>query len=340
MCRRIFHILALVVLLAGAWLVPGCQLLPKEELQEAPTLLPPPEERRRLVQVVRGYIAEEMRKTARAEAVREEFLAFTQSGRVKGVFVEYGQWVEEGEILATLETGDLEYNLMRAELDLEAAEISLNKTKLERELGGNVSDLDLRLQEINFERALLSYQRTKQQYEASVLKAPFAGRVTTVAVKPSDEIREYQDLIQISDPNDLQLVAEVTVSDLDKLQPGLPLRLEYTRNEWVTGVITKVPKRGDRLPDGEQDRRVLIELDDPDLKFEFRSLHSIVILVKENPDALKIDRSGVREYFGRIYVRKVDGDLTTEVNVVTGIESTTEVEILEGLEEGDLVVAK
>lgn len=43
---------------------------------------------------------------------------------------------------------------------------------------------------------------------------------------------------------------------------------------------------------------------------------------------------------GRVYVRKVEGDLTTEVNVVTGIESTTEVEILEGLEEGDLVVAK
>jgi RND family efflux transporter MFP subunit len=334
------HIVALAALLATTVLVPGCRLLPKEELQEVPTLLPPPEERRRLVQVVRGYIAEEMRKTARAEAVREEFLYFTQSGRVKDVFVEYGQWVEEGEVLAALETGDLEYNLQRARLDLESAEISLKKTKLERELGGNVSDLDLRLAEINYERALLSYQRVNEQYEASVLKAPFAGRVTTVAVKTGDEIREYQNLIQISDPYNLQLVVEVTVSDLDKLQPGLPLRLEYTRGQWVTGRITKVPKRGDRLPDGEQDRRVLIELDDPDLEFQFRALHSIVILVRENPDALKIDRAGIREYFGRVYVRKVEGDLTTEVNVVTGIESTTEVEILEGLEEGDLVVAK
>jgi len=340
MRRYILSVLALVALFVAVLFVPGCQLLPKEELQEVPALLPPPEERRKLLQVVRGYIAEEMRKSARAEAVREEFLAFPQSGRVKNVLVEYGQWVEEGEILATLETGDIEYNLKRAELDLEAAKISLEKAKLEKQLGGNVSDLDLRLQEISYERALLTYERAKQQYEASVLRAPFSGRVTTVAVKPGDEIREYQDLIKISDPNDLQLIVEVTVSDLDKLQPGLPLRLEYTRGQWVTGKVTKVPKRGDKLPDGEQDRRVLIELDDPNLKLDFRALYTVVILVRENPNALKLDRSGIREYFGRIYVRKVEGDLTTEVNVVTGIESATEVEILEGLEEGDLVVAK
>lgn len=340
MCRRIAQILALVAAIMLMLFLQGCQILPKEELEEAPALLPPPQERRRLVTVVRGYIAEEMRKSARVEATREEFLAFTQSGRVKEVLVEYGQTVEEGEVLVRLETGDLEYNLKRAKLDLDAALISLEKTRMEKELGGNISDLDLRLQEISYERTRLSYERTKEQHDASVLVAPFRGRITTVAVKPGDQIKEYQDLIRVSDPDDLRLVVEVSVSDLDKLQPGLPLRLEYKRNEWVTGRLTKVPQRGDKLPDGEQDRRVLIELDDPDLKFEFRALHTVIILVRENPEALKVDRSGIREYFGRIYVRKVDGDLTTEVNVSTGIESTTEVEILEGLQEGDLLVAK
>lgn len=340
MCKRIAQILALVAVIALMWFLPGCQILPKEELAEAPALLPPPQERRMLLTVVRGYIAEEMRKSARVEATREEYLAFTQSGRVKEVLVEYNQMVEEGQVLVRLETGDLEYNLKRAKLDLDAATISLEKIKMEKELGGNVSDLDLKLQEIAYERTRLAYERTKEQYDASVLVAPFKGRITTVAVKPGDQIKEYQDLIRISDPDELRLVVEVTVSDLDKLQPGLPMRLEYKRNEWVTGRLTKVPQRGDKLPDGEQDRRVFVELDDPSLKFEFRALHSVIILVRENPDAIKVDRSGIREYFGRVYVRKVDGDLTTEVNVTTGIESATEVEILAGLQEGDQIVAK
>lgn len=340
MRNRVVQITVLAVLLLLMLFVQGCQLLPREEIEEAPALLPPPQERRNLVQVVRGYISEEMRKSARAEAVKEQFLAFTQAGRVKEVRVEYNQWVEEGEILAMLETGDLEYNLKRAELDLESARISLEKTKLEKQLGGNISDLDLRQQEINFQRTLLSYERIKEQYEAATLRAPFAGRVTTVAVKPGDQIREYQDLIRISDPYKLELVVDVTVSDLDKLQPGLPVRLEYTRGNWITGKVVKVPKRGDKLPDGEQDRRVIIVMDDPNVEFQFRALHSVVILVRENPDALKVSRSAIREYFGRIYVRKVDGDLTTEVDVQTGIESTTEVEILVGLQEGDLLVSK
>ena len=338
MCRRVVQITVLAVLLLIMLFVQGCEILPREKVEEAPALLPPPQERRNLVQVVRGYIAEEMRKSARAEAVKEQFLAFTQPGRVKEVRVEYNQWVEEGEILAMLETDP--DNLKRAELDLESTALHPEKTKLERELGGNISDLDLRQQEINFQRTLLSFERIKEQYEAAALRAPFRGRVTTVAVKPGDTVREYQDLIKISDPNNLELVVEVTVSDLDKLQPGLPVRLEYTRGNWITGKVIKVPKRGDKLPDGEQDRRVLIEMDDPNVEFQFRALHSVVILVRENPDALKVNRSAIREYFGRVYVRKVDGDLTTEVDVLTGIESTTEVEILEGLKEGDWLVSK
>ena len=85
---------------------------------------------------------------------------------------------------------------------------------------------------------------------------------------------------------------------------------------------------------------VHIRLEDPAIDLEFDSLVRVVILLEEAEDALLVPKSVVRNYMGRKFVRVLEGDSRREVDVVVGIEGDTHVQILKGLEEGQIVIGR
>jgi multidrug efflux pump subunit AcrA (membrane-fusion protein) len=64
------------------------------------------------------------------------------------------------------------------------------------------------------------------------------------------------------------------------------------------------------------------------------------VILEERLDTLAIPISALREFKDLTYVRVLEGDVRREVYVKTGIRTETQVEILEGLEEGMLVVGR
>jgi hypothetical protein len=81
------------------------------------------------IPVERGYIASELRTLGRVAAVRESTLYFRRSGRVRQLLVEPGDAISENQILARLETGDLEHRLKLAQVDLERVEMEYQGQK-------------------------------------------------------------------------------------------------------------------------------------------------------------------------------------------------------------------
>jgi len=326
-------------LVLSMFLVQGCDLLPQEKEHEPVSLLPPPEEKTVVVQVERGYIVEEMKKVCSVESIRERFLYFTEEGCVKDIFVKEDEWVEEGQVLARLETGELEYQTKAAALDLQAAEIRLEQTKEETRLGV-YSEQALRLQELEYEKARLNYERFQERLAGSVIKAPYSGKIRTISVKDGEQIEEYEEIMKITDPYNVRLVVEVTSQERGEVQPGLKLRMEIEDKVWIKGRVTRVPSAKDKLPDGTEDLRLFIEVEPTDFQFIHLSLYPVVINLRESKDTLILERSAVRQYFDRYYVRKLEEETIKEVDVEIGIEGSTHLEILKGLEEGDMVIPK
>ncbi|MNE17892.1 Multidrug resistance protein MdtA [compost metagenome] len=63
------------------------------------------------------------------------------------------------------------------------------------------------------------------------------------------------------------------------------------------------------------------------------------IILQQRSDTIVIPKNGLRTYLGRSFVRVLeDGSRLREVDVEAGIEGSTEVEIVKGLEEGEVVV--
>jgi macrolide-specific efflux system membrane fusion protein len=71
---------------------------------------------------------------------------------------------------------------------------------------------------------------------------------------------------------------------------------------------------------------------------EIGSSANVSIVLVEHKNAVLIPKSGLRSYLGRTFVRVLEGKALREVDVEVGIQSSTEVEILRGLKEGQTIV--
>jgi multidrug efflux pump subunit AcrA (membrane-fusion protein) len=80
--------------------------------------------------VARGDITIDIASAGNLSFCREEELAFEMSGTVEEVLVEVGDSVEEGQVLATLDTSEWEDQLLAVELDLIQAQINLKNAEI------------------------------------------------------------------------------------------------------------------------------------------------------------------------------------------------------------------
>lgn len=316
----------------------GCSLLPKEQVDAPPELLEPPEIRTVTYKVERGYIADELRTLGRVAAVREATLYFRRSGRIREILVEAGDIIKKGQVLARLETGDLEHRLELARLDLKRAELELERTK--NLVGLDTSRYDVQLKQIDRDKAALEVERLQGELDAATIRAPFDGRVVSLYARQRDAIDGYRTVLKVADPTELEIHVTLPYgADVNKLVRGQKVKVNVTGETWVDGYINQIAVSEEGS--GFDDKPVVqIRLEDPSIPLEFDSLVKVVILLEEAEDALLVPKSVVRNYMGRKFVRVLDGDARREVDVVVGIEGDTHVQILKGLKEGQIVIGK
>src|SRR5690554_3015470 len=327
----------------------ACSLFPEEEAAEAPVLREPPEPRINIVEVERGYIAEEIDGLSRVAARDEKFLYFEENGRVKDVFVSYGEWVEEGQILARLEVGDLEHELKLARLDLR--KVKLQKERMEVLRGTSVSEYDYQLMEIDYEKVRLNIERLENLLSSSTLYAPFDGRVASLTIKETAMVEEFARVMTVADPSELELQMTVSQRNLSKIVPGLKAKVQLGSNYWAEAEVREVPSASAEIAPGQPDLRVRIDIINfnqllkesnlsNDQLLRYNALLSTSVIIQEKENALLLPPSAIREYGNRTFVLLKDGDYRREVDVKTGIETRTSIEIIEGLEEGQQIITR
>ncbi|PYK99465.1 MAG: efflux RND transporter periplasmic adaptor subunit [Verrucomicrobia bacterium] len=192
-----------------------------------------------------GYV------TARRQAtVSSKF-----TGKVVEVMVEEGMKVEAGQVLARIDSSNVEKSLHLAEAQLESARKGLDETKAnldqaERELRraaelaankvASQSDLDRAEAEAKSLSARLERQRAdvavaerevavwKQQLDDTIIHAPFAGIVTSKNAQPGEMISPMSaggsftrtGICTIVDMSSLEIEVDVNESYINRVEPG------------------------------------------------------------------------------------------------------------------------
>jgi hypothetical protein len=74
--------------------------------------------------------------------------------------------------------------------------------------------------------------------------------------------------------------------------------------------------------------------------FQLNDRVNIIIVVERHPDALWLPPAAIREFNGRHFVVIQEGDFQRRVDVTLGLAGQQQVEIVAGVNEGDLIVGQ
>lgn len=183
------------------------------------------------------------------------------------------------------------------------------------------------------DRQRLVVADVERQVAELEIRAPFAGLVSTLSVEDADAVVRGQPLIGVVDLSDLEIEVAIPESYADDVAPGIPALVRVDSGE-VPGKLIRVAPE---VRNSQVTGRIAFD-GGPPRGLRQNQRVSARLLIDQKRDVLKVPRGPFLESGGgrRVYV--VADGVARRREIVTGAVSVTEVEILEGLAEGEEIV--
>lgn len=328
----------------------ACALLPDEQLEEElPAITPPQISRKPEYEVTTATLSTTVQGIGKLMSTSEEKVYFTLDGkRLKELNIKNGDNVTAGQVLGELDVDDMHKDLRKKKLAFRTQEIQMKETLRKRD----------EMEPVEFEQATIAFEEARQDIadmEAELGKAqltsPFTGTVVSLTAKKGDLVKAYEPIAIIADTSNLLITISVSKSDLPKVAIGMPVKVDINNVGQFTGKVKQLPIAqaedggGNNQPGGEgdkdtPDKYVILELDKKPEGLTRGTPLSAVITIKKKENAVVIPLSALRTLGSRTYVQVVDEQGKREVDVAIGQQTSTQVEILEGLKPGQKVVGR
>jgi RND family efflux transporter MFP subunit len=302
--------------------------------------LPDGEVSQQPVEVVRGDLTVTVSGSGYIGVTNEKQLAFGSGGKIEKLFVEEGDEVKKGEILATLDTSTLELSLIQAQLARDEAEYNLKQLK---DVLHSSQDR-IKLAEAALKAAERAVAEVQKQLDEAVITAPFDGVIAILLVKEGDIVppptMAAQAIIHMIDLTSLELSAEVDEIDIPDVEPGQKAIIEVDAlpDDLLDGEVVSISSLPD-IQTGLVVYPVKIKFDVPAGSAVKAGMSATAdIVIQERNNVLLVPSRMVRENEqGNTVVNVVMGKEIEEREVVTGISNGLQTEIISGLNEGETV---
>ena len=248
--------------------------------------------------------------------------------------------------IATVNLNWAEGNLTEADkeqlqIDLDIAQANYDKAEAEVQHWEEENPTsELAMAELTLADAEARFRMAEKALAAVELRAPFAGQILSLGIAPGSTVNGYQVVLTLADPEQLEIRALPTADDLMRISitQSAVVRLPSQSNEEVPAVITSVPPIGggnDNL-----DNNIRLQLEDDTIPLVLNDAVVVTITIDEREDVLWLPKAALRTFQGETFVYVEIGGVQRRVNVMTGLESTDSVEIVSGLEEGQIVIGQ
>jgi macrolide-specific efflux system membrane fusion protein len=258
-------------------------------------------------------------------------------GTVDEVFVKAGDEVRAGDLLLLLEQENLDLDLLKKRLDVYKKEKALHDVR------ENGNELELKIAMLELEIAREELNKLEERLNATRIYAPTDGVVVYDSrVEPGDRVSQYQVLYTIADPSDLW-IAFTTPLESARREVQVGARAEVRLNDEVyIGTVVQTPASApfvdhERLKE-KYGNTIFIEVPELPKDVKLGDSADTKIVLHRKDDAIVLPSRALRQSFGRTYVQILEGEARREVDVETGLQTQSQVEIVKGLEIGQLVV--
>jgi multidrug efflux pump subunit AcrA (membrane-fusion protein) len=289
---------------------------------------------------------------------------FQMDGHVGDVYVQVNDAVKKGQLLADLvelktlqaQTVEISDSIKRAQIALQIAQLTLEKYK-----AGGASGFDIQIQEKQVELAQMDLDEVLIKYgidpstdaldalDASVNKAKVFAPVEGViisGVNPGRAVATTTVAFTIGDGTQSEILASVDPGTSDEtiknMFEGMPVVVTPNSQpnlQW-SGKIHQLPS-----PYGtgsSEDKNIHIVLDQIPSAGDLKFGDTVTVLVQQSNKIgiLWLPPAAIREVGGRTFVIINGTNGPKRLDIDAGLKTADKVEIISGLEEGQVVIGQ
>ena len=288
--------------------------------------------------VARASIGVERIRTGTLRARREVKIHNQEDGQIIKLPYFEGDRVRKGDIVVQLDDKLLRSQLARAQATRQQAAQDLKRTRnlFTKKL---VSDEELSRAETALEVAKADEDVLVTRLSYTTISAPISGIVSERLSEPGNIAERYTHILTISDPT--SLITEVTLSELliDKLSVDHPVEVSVDAlgNQIFNGKVSRIFPTLDPVT-----RRGTVEVELKPVPDGARPGQLCRVKLKTSrADRLLIPFGALRRDPQGEFVFVVDDEAKAQrAQVLAGLRIGEQVEILQGLSEGQFVVTK
>lgn len=284
----------------------------------------------------KGDISTFLMQTTTIEAERQVDILAKVSGQVVKLPAEEGLRVKEGDLLAQLDEAELTIDFLKAKVSYETDKSVYDRSKemLENKF---IATEDYEAARLQYESSKATYEAARLQLEYTSVRSPFNGIVTVRNIELGQRVNVNQSLFVIADFNPLRAKIYVPEKDIGRIYEGQSAKITVEAESGVefTGVVRMVSPVVD--PESGTSK-VTIDINDDRGKLKPGMFASVFITTETHKNTLIIPKRALvlESDLDQVYVYQ-DGT-AHKVNLQLGFTSGNDIEVLQGLEEGDLVV--
>jgi HlyD family secretion protein len=327
------------------------------------------EEGHKTVAVERSTIIDKALAVGKIDPRQEISIKSKIPGIVKKIYVDIGDYVNVGDPLFDIAPDPTPIELTQAKREVEIRQVAYDNTKreldraktlLDRDLASPqeydnkkaaCDDANLRLKLAQEKLSLIESGHTTISSKVNnIIKSPFTGTVLSKLVEEGDPIvplTSYQagtDLMTLAKMDDLVFMGNVDEIDVGKLHEGMEAEIEigaFSSQDKIIGVLRKISPKAHK-EEGATLFEVEIEITEARgnfLRAGYSANADIIITKKE--DILVIPERLITTRDSAQFVEVQDtAAVITEREIQTGLSDGINIEVSEGLNEGEMVVER
>lgn len=352
---RILTILIIVV--QAAVLLSGCSLFPTEEEPDVPALKTPKPVEYSFYQVKKDTLISSAAGVGTVNSIYYTAHSFPVGGsKFKALYVELGQYVNEGDLLMELDNTDIELEYLQAELAYERQKLLFEEQERQYR-NGSISETAYRVAVLELENARKQYEAIKSAYEGTQIYAKVSGKVVYInkiytAATETVEVTPGETMIAIDSENPDYIYVEFdktgAVSEFAPQQFRVGAKLTLTLLDETGKAVAGVePFQGtvvsfDSLGTNNNSSKdkYYCKMENPPVDVVVGSSIRYDFVEYEIEDCIIIPVSALHEFNSNQFVYMLDSstNLRKEIPVQIGYRTSSQAQVIDGLSVGDIII--
>ncbi len=278
------------------------------------------------------------------------------SGTVTNLYVNIGDYVKKGQLLAEIDASELNAKYKQALANLKYSETTLKYAKLDLERTKKLNAkeyvsqqvLEKAKESVEISEARVLQQKSnvdysKIQLDYTKIYASTTGVIGSVSTQKGETVSSAfssPTFVTIIDLDRLEVWAYIDETDIGRIKTGQEVTFTvdtYPETEFFGTVIAVYPKA--EIQNNVVNYITIIEIQKQEGKILRPEMTtSVNIYMQKHENVLTIPSKALIRKNGTYFVKTIKQDVVKEIEVKTGLRQNSYVETLEGLEAKDKII--